>query len=432
MSAPGAGPAAEAREIPAARRRRADRAFVLACLAATSLSSIVLVVLIVAILAQGWKHLDAGFLTGYASRFPARAGIRAAMMGSIWACLICLITAVPIGVGAAILLEEYRPRDRFLRRLHDLFQLNVANLAGVPSVVYGIIGLTAFARMFGLLGSANLSTYDRIEVVRLKDSGREIRGAVAEETESTLTIRDPVQGEILLKLDEIRRLTPVFARAYTFELNDGTRVTGRLEEGGPPTIRLTVDAPGGGSEELEIASAGVARWSTDNMASVGDPDSWWHVRLPFGGSVLAGGLTLALVVLPIVIVATREALRAVPESLRAGALALGATKWQTISSVVLPGAAPGIMTGAILAVSRAIGEAAPILVVSGVVFILYSPRNMMSDFTVLPLQIFSWASMPQEEFHKVAASGIIVLLGVLLIFNAAAIIIRQKLQKPLQ
>jgi phosphate transport system permease protein len=159
---------------------------------------------------------------------------------------------------------------------------------------------------------------------------------------------------------------------------------------------------------------------------------WYYLRVPFGRGVLAGGMTLMLVILPIVVIASQEALRAVPDSLREGALAAGATRWQMVRHMTLPAAVPGIMTGSILAMSRAIGEAAPVLVIAGIVFITFTPRNLMDDFTVLPLQIYNWAQRPQEEFHRIAATGIIVLLAVLLTFNAAAVLIRQKFHKPLQ
>ena len=151
--------------------------------------------------------------------------------------------------------------------------------------------------------------------------------------------------------------------------------------------------------------------------------------LGLGSSVLAGGLTMALLALPIVIIAAEEALRAVPPSLREGAYALGATRWQTIWHLVLPQAFPGILTGVILAVSRAIGEAAPLIVVGAVAFIPYAPDGPLSNFTVLPLQIFNWISRPQAEFHEVAAAGILVLLAVLLSMNGVAVLLRLKFQK---
>ena len=154
--------------------------------------------------------------------------------------------------------------------------------------------------------------------------------------------------------------------------------------------------------------------------------------LSLGNTILAGGLTMALLALPIVIIAAQEALRAVPPSLREGGLALGATRWQTIWHLVLPQAFPGIMTGVILAVSRAIGEAAPLIVVGAVAFMNFAPDGPMSRFTVLPIQIFEWISRPQAGFHEAAAAGIIVLLVVLLIMNAGAVLLRNKFQKHLE
>ncbi len=146
---------------------------------------------------------------------------------------------------------------------------------------------------------------------------------------------------------------------------------------------------------------------------------------------MAGALTLMLVILPIVIISAQEALRAVPGSLREAALSLGATRWQVVRRVTLPAAMPGILTGAILAMSRAIGEAAPILMIAGIVFISNPPGNLMDDFTAMPLQVYNWAQRPQQDFHDLAASGIIVLLAVLLCFNTAAALVRQKLRRPL-
>ncbi len=159
--------------------------------------------------------------------------------------------------------------------------------------------------------------------------------------------------------------------------------------------------------------------------------SWYYIRLPLGRSVFTGGLTLMLVILPVVIIASQEALRAVPDSLREGSLGLGATRWQMVRRVTLPAAIPGVMTGSILAMSRAIGEAAPVLIIAGVVYIGSAPANLMDNFTVMPLQIYNWSQRPQSEFHQVAATGILVLLAVLFVFNALAVLIRQKVQKPL-
>lgn len=304
-----------------ARRILVNRAFLALCLLASTVSVLMLAILLGSIAARGYTHLDWSFVTSPPSRKPDQAGLMPAIWGSIWICSVCALTALPLGVGAAIFLEEFRPRHPIARRAHAFIELNIRNLAGVPSIVYGIIGLTAFVHLFGI-GVAN---------------------------EPFLTF--------------------------------GTR------------------------------------------------DDWYYLQLPFGRGVLAGGLTLMLVVLPIVIIASQEALRAVPNSLREGALALGATRWQMVAGLTLPRAAPGILTGAILAMSRAIGEAAPVLVIAGLVFIRFRPRNLMDDFTAMPLQIYDWAGRPQAEFHSVAAAGIMVLLAVLLSFNALAVFLRHRLHE---
>ncbi len=333
-----------ARGEPASQLRRAllNRSFLVLCLVATSLAILLLAVLLLSILLKGMPWIvdfaaikasfaDGGdrfagighwirweFFTEYTSRKARSAGIRAPLWGSVWVCVICAATALPIGVGTAIYLEEFAPKNRITR----FIQTNIRNLAGVPSIVYGILGLTAFARLFGVFGN-------------------------------------------------------------------------------------------------------------DEPWHVGDPESFWYFQLPFGRGALAGGLTLMLVILPVIIIASQEAFRSIPSSLRQASLALGATKWQTVWNVTLPAAVPMIMTGSILAVSRAIGEAAPLLVLGVPLFISNTPINLMSDFTILPMQIYNWASRPQEDFHGIAAAAIIVLLAVLLSFNAVAVFIRQKLHRPL-
>lgn len=328
--------------VSTGRRMLMNRGFLAVCLLVTTLSVVILSVLIVSIATKGlpwifdtaafkasfaeggngmggWREwFRTGFFTDFASRRANQAGIRAPLIGSIWATAICAVVALPIGVSTAIYLEEFAPRNRFRR----FIETNIRNLAGVPSIVYGILGLTAFARMFGLFGS-------------------------------------------------------------------------------------------------------------DGAITIGDPESIFYFALPFGQSVLSGGLTLMLVILPIIIIASQEAFRAVPNSLRDASLALGATKWQTVFNVTLPASLPMIMTGAILAISRAIGEAAPLLVLGVPLFITTTPNNLMSDFTVLPFQIFNWAGRPQEDFRGLAAAAILVLLVVLLTFNGVAVFIRQKLHRPL-
>ncbi|TWT77619.1 Phosphate transport system permease protein PstA [Posidoniimonas polymericola] len=246
---------------------------------------------------RGWRFLAEG-----PSRRPADAGVNPAIFGSLWLIGLTALLSVPAGVGAAVYLEEYAAATRWKR----LVQLNIANLAGVPSIVYGILGLGVFVRA------------------------------------------------------------------------------------------VSLQAPGG--EFL--------------------------VGLSLGRVILSGALTLSLVVLPIVILASQEALRAVPKSIRQASYALGATKWQTTWRQVLPAALPGMMTGVILAISRALGEAAPLVAVGAVGFISYTPKSAYSEFTALPLQIYNWASRPQAEFHALASAAILVLLAVLIMMNAVAVWVR--------
>lgn len=277
-----------------ARRRRAGRLFQVACLASIGFSITVLAILLVDVARDGLRWVSWDFLTHFPSRIPERAGIKSAVLGSLWMMGLTAGISFPLGVGAAIYLEEYSPRNWITR----LLQTNIANLAGVPSIVYGILGLAIFVRFFG-----------------------------------------------------------------------------------------------------------------------------------FGRSVLAGAATLALLVLPVVIIAAQEALKAVPTSLREASYGVGATKWQTIRHQVLPVALPGILTGTILSLSRAIGETAPLIMIGALTFIAFSPTSPMDPFTVLPIQIFNWTAKPQAEFHELAAGAIVVLLFVLIVMNAGAIILRNKFQK---
>ncbi len=280
--------------------------------------------------------LSTAFLTSYDSRRPREAGIIAGLWGSLWLLVLVGLFAVPIGVGSALYLEEYSNEGRW----KQIIQVNLSNLAGVPSIVYGILGLTAFVRMFGF-----------------------------------------------------------FESAKTAVINLGI---------------TTIDIP-----------------------------------LPFDRSVIAGALTLALLVLPTVIVAAQEALRAVPGSIRTASYALGATQWQTIRHQVIPAAMPGIMTGIILALSRAMGEAAPLMLIGALTYVRYCPGDIetfgdiwrdphglleapFSKFTALPLQIYNWINHPNADFHHIAAAGIVVLLVILLVMNTAAILIRHRFQKRTQ
>ncbi len=276
------------------RRRLAERAFEGLCLAAVLLPLALLVVLLGDVLVDGLRRLDWDFLGGFPSRRASDAGILPALVGTAWLLLLTALLALPIGVGAALYLEEYGGR----RRLATLIEVNISNLAAVPSVVYGLLGLAVFVRTLGM-----------------------------------------------------------------------------------------------------------------------------------GRSVLAGACTLALLILPVVITAAREALRTVPDAMREAGLALGATRWQTIRGVVLPMALPGILTGSILALSRAIGETAPLVVIGALTYMAFLPTDPTSPFTALPIQIFNWISRPQAAFAENAAAGIVVLLATLLVFNAAAVLLRHRLER---
>lgn len=263
-------------------------------LLATGLCLIVLAVLFGRIFIQGLPYLDWQFMNSLPSRKPEEAGIYTALNGTIWLMVVVVPVTMILGVGAAIYLEEYAKKNRFT----TFIQVNISNLAGVPSVVYGLLGLTLFVRTFA-----------------------------------------------------------------------------------------------------------------------------------FGKSVLAAGLTMSLLVLPVIIVSAQEAIRAVPSSFREASYAMGATKWTTILRVVLPASLPGILTGSILALSRAIGETAPLVVLGIPLFLAFLPNSVFDEFTALPMQIYNWTSRPQDEFHALAAAGIIVLLALLIVMNSIAIMIRNKFSK---
>jgi phosphate transport system permease protein len=277
-----------------ARRRARGRAFRVLCLLATSLGLLVLAVLLADVLLDGLPWLRPELITNFPSRFAERSGLRSALQGTLGMVALTALLAFPIGVGAAVFLEEYA-QDNWLARL---IEVNINNLAGVPSIIYGLLGLGIFVRALGL-----------------------------------------------------------------------------------------------------------------------------------GRSLLAGSMTMALLVLPLVIVASREAIRAVPRSLRLAAYSLGSTHWQTVRHHVVPYAMPGILTGTILALSRAIGETAPLITIGALTYVAFDLSGLLDIFTVLPIQIFNWISLPQEEFHGVAAAGILVLLAILLGANAAAILLRNRLSQ---
>ncbi len=260
--------------------------------------------------------LTSSFLVNPQSSEPEVAGVRTAILGSLWVIAITIFFSFPVGVGAAIYLEEYAVEfsslNKVTTRLNRLIETNIRNLAGVPSIIYGLLGLTVFVRM----------------------------------------------------------LEPLTSGAVFGAVEDSTTANGR--------------------------------------------------------TILAAGLTLGLLILPLIIIQAQEAIRAVPQSLRQAGMALGATKWQTIWHHIIPAALPGILTGTILAISRAIGETAPVVVVGAATFITIDPDGPFSKFTTLPIQIYQWTSRPQDEFRNIAAAAIVVLLVLLLTLNASAVFLRNR------
>lgn len=275
-------------------RKLGNKLFSWLCLSIAWSTLLILAILLFHILLEGWAWFDWDFIDSFPSRFPEKAGLKSALWGSLWIMGMTALIAVPLGVASAIFLEEYAPQGRITQWI----QINIGNLAGMPSIVYGLVGLAIFVRYFEL---------DR--------------------------------------------------------------------------------------------------------------------------SLLAGSMTLSLLALPIIIISSQESIRAVPRSLREAAYALGARRWQVVFLQVLPAALPGIMTGVILSLSRAIGETAPLIVIGALSYVAFVPESPMDPFTILPVQIYNWAARPQEAFHGLAAGGIMVLLILLFTLNCGAVLIRQKYQK---
>jgi phosphate transport system permease protein len=278
-------------------RYRLDTIFATLTWLAVVIAIAVLATLLFDVLTDGLGSLDWQFTSSFPSRKAEQAGVLSALGGTIWIMVTVAVIAFPLGVGSGIYLEEFAEDNK----LTQIIEININNLAGVPSIIYGLLGLQVFVR-----------------------------------------VMEPLTG---------------------------------------------------------------------------------------GRSIISGALTLTLLILPIIIVSTRESLRAVPDSLRQAGFALGATRWQVIWEQILPIAFPGILTGTILALSRAIGETAPLIMIGALTFVSFLPENLQSSFVVLPIQVYNWISRPQAEFHDNAAAGIIVLLAVLLLMNSIAVILRNKLQR---
>lgn len=420
----------------AVSRRGVSVCFVVVCSLTAAFSLLVLGVLLYDIVSQGtayiWRGTDGSFgarLSAFAStvgnflsnppsQTAADAGVFPSLMGTVWVCAVCGLVALPLGVATALFLEEFRPKNRWLRHLHAFVQLNITNLAGVPSVVYGIIGMTVFVYMFMGSNYNAANPLTEFGVKRVFDQyGSEGYRSLQLPAESRESEPQPLQDGMTVYDGKGNPVTLILIKR-------GERPLPTDDEELRRTIVLEklTEQDADGNEVVKYAEPGRTRVVEEH---------WYYFRLPFHRSVLAGGLTLMLVVLPIVIISSQEAIRAVPNSLREAALGMGCTPWQVVRRVTLPTSVPGIMTGAILAMSRAIGEAAPILMIAGVVYVSSAPKNLMDQFTVMPLQIYNWASDSHREFHDLAATGIIVLLVVLLFFNSIAVVIRQKFQKNL-
>ncbi len=362
-----------------------------------------------------------GFLTkGHAEDKPEQSGIGIAIIGSTILCVLCALVAIPIGIGTAIFLEEFQPRNKYLRWLHGLVQLNISNLAGVPSIVYGILGVTAFVYMFSLLPRIQVNEQPSWE------SGLEYYYQ-AKSADGTF-FKFPAGDGSQIALNNDSLLDDEGKLKATIKLTDGDTF---VDENGKSFTIALVDRRAKPPENPDPNTQYVQSRRGRAKASKFPVRSWWYFRLPFGNSLLAAALTLALVVLPIVIISSQEAIRAVPRSIREAGFGMGATRWQVVRKTVLPAATPGIMTGAILSMSRAIGEAAPVLAVMGSLLTKTRIESLMDQAPVLPVTIYSWAGDENPGFENASSAAIIVLLVILLVMNSIAIFIRNRYEKKL-
>jgi phosphate transport system permease protein len=388
-------------------RFETGRVSVAICLAFSLLSILVLIGLLAFVLWEGWQGLSPRFfLSGHVENQPHLSGISQALAGSAVLCVICVMFAMPLGIGTAVYLEEFEPKNAWLRRLRQFFQININNLAGVPSVVYGILGVTAFVYLFGLFAPIQVGQKPFLEIgTRYYYQVKTLASGLMDESIEVVYFPAPDPANPLFEIEE--------------ELD---AIDGRGER-----IRLKVLQPWDpwptGEEELRRAVL------AGTVASRFAQHDFHHLRLPLGRSVLAAGMTLSLVILPMVIIVSQEALRRVPDRLREGALALGATRWQMVRQTVLPTAMPGIMTGAILAMSRAVGEAAPVIaVMGGLLATTRNLGNLMDPSPALPVTIYKWTLHPNNAYDALAASAIIVLLLFLVSLNSIAIYVRYRFE----
>jgi phosphate transport system permease protein len=383
------------------KRKLLASSFGVISLLIASLTVVILVILISSILAKGGGSLSLDFLRNEyveTKDDPVDSGIYQGIIGTVIMCAICGLAAIPIGIATAIFLEEFRPRNKWLRFFHGFIQLNINNLAGVPSVVYGILGLTAFVYMFNVFGMIDVDKPAQLEVgVNYRYQVKTLAGDF---------VTYPCQDKNVKK--------PILEAPIRATNSDG-------EEFELKIIQPSDPLPTSDSQRAQSVKSNALVSRVAEKSPV-------FFRLPFGKSIMAAALTLALVILPIVIIASQEAIRAVPDSLRQAAFGMGTNRWQMVRGTVLPTAVPGIMTGAILAMSRAIGEAAPILVIMGAIKAdVYT--NLMEKATTMPVLIYGMASHSNNGYEKLSAAAIIVLLVVLLMMNSVAIVIRSRFEK---
>ncbi len=374
--------------------------------------------------------LDSDFLTTPMSSTPALAGVRAALIGSLGLMAVVVLVSLPIGVGAAIYLEEYAQQG-FISRL---IETNVRNLAGVPSIIYGMLGLAIFVRALAPFTSGMIF-HTNVEAPTVASVVERIAPAFNDEIY--------LDGGVIRSQSDVvaaptaQRIVAAFLRFGTPSLTmHGNSSVRELSDSLAEALDIvveTVEVRADEAQDLErrgqryrFELPAAAPISSETYAQLMASLARINSFSPNGRTLISAGLTLALLILPIIIINAQEAIRAVPFAIREASLGLGATRWQTIWKQVLPAALPGIMTGTILSVSRAVGETAPLIVVGAATFLVTDPSSPFSQFTALPIQIYQWTARPQDQFADIAAAAIIVLLALMLTLNAAAIILRNR------
>ncbi len=374
--------------------------------------------------------LDSDFLTTPMSSTPALAGVRAALIGSLGLMAVVVLVSLPIGVGAAIYLEEYAQQG-FISRL---IETNVRNLAGVPSIIYGMLGLAIFVRALAPFTSGMIF-HTNVEAPTVASVVERIAPAFNDEIY--------LDGGVIRSQSDVvaaptaQRIVAAFLRFGTPSLTmHGNSSVRELSDSLAEALGIvveTVEVRADETQDLErrgqryrFELPAAAPISSETYAQLMASLARINSFSPNGRTLVSAGLTLALLILPIIIINAQEAIRAVPFTIREASFGLGATRWQTIWKQVLPAALPGIMTGTILSVSRAVGETAPLIVVGAATFLVTDPSSPFSQFTALPIQIYQWTARPQDQFADIAAAAIIVLLALMLTLNAAAIILRNR------